>query len=153
MTIFGDINTYMFWLTAGIFLMVLEIVTPGIYFLWVGLGALVTGIISLIIPSLSGSALGVIFAILAIISALTGRKLMLKRQAVPTGLNDRMGSYVGKVYPVFEQFVDGRGKIKIGDSVWQAEAASNLSVGDQAKVVGTNGTVLKVELADVSAKK
>ena len=42
---------YWWWLSAGALLMVLELITPGIFFMWIGFGAFVTGGIAAIFPS------------------------------------------------------------------------------------------------------
>ena len=49
---------YWWWLTAGMVLMVLEIVTPGVFFMWIGIGALITGLVAWIVPAASPAVLG-----------------------------------------------------------------------------------------------
>lgn len=45
-----------------------------------------------------------------------------------------------------EPIVGGRGRIKVGDTVWIAEGP-DMPIGAHAKVTGTRGTVLVVERA------
>ena len=75
---------YWWWLSAGTVLMVLEIVTPGIFFMWIGIGAFVTGLIAAIFPSAAPALLGFIFAVLSVISVFSGKKIMLKKKITKT---------------------------------------------------------------------
>lgn len=137
---------YWWWLTAGMILMVMEIVTPGVFFLWIGIGAIITGLIAAVFPTASPALLGTIFAILSVITVFVGRKIMAKRQTpVDTGLNNRMAQYIGQVYQVYEPIVNGRGKISVGDTLWLAAAKTNISANTSVKVTGVSGTMLEVE--------
>ena len=136
---------YWGWLTAGVVLMVLEILTPGVFFMWIGFGALLTGLVSALFPEASAALLGTVFAVLSVISVLVGRKLIGKKQAVENSLNNRGALYVGQSFQVFEPIADGRGKIKVGDTLWLASCPQNIPVGATVKVTGVNGTFLVVE--------
>lgn len=137
---------YWWWLSAGTVLMVLEIVTPGIFFMWIGIGAFVTGLIAAVFPSAAPALLGFIFAVLSVISVFAGKKITLKKENnEDSGLNNRMGQYIGQVYQVYEPIVDGRGKISVGDTLWLACANTNIDANTSVKVVGIRGTMLEVE--------
>ena len=137
---------YWWWMTAGAILMVLEIVTPGIFFMWIGIGAFITGAIAAAFPSASAALLGFIFAVLSVISVFAGKKIMAGKKDEPdSGLNNRMAQYVGQVYQVYEPVVDGRGKISVGDTLWLAVAETDIAAGTAVKVTGVRGTMLEVE--------
>ncbi|MBO4520990.1 MAG: NfeD family protein [Alphaproteobacteria bacterium] len=140
---------YWWWFSAGAILMVLELVTPGIFFMWIGFGAFITGVIAAIFPSATPSLLGFIFAILSVISVFVGKKIMLKKTGnEDNGLNNRMAQYIGQVYQVYEPIVDGRGKISVGDTLWLAVAKADIAAGTSVKVTGVHGTTLEVEPVD-----
>jgi len=137
---------YWWWFSTGAILMVLELITPGIFFMWIGLGAFITGIIAAIFPAASPAFLGFIFAVLSVISVFAGKKIMLKKTGnEDTGLNNRMAQYIGQVYQVYEPIVDGRGKISVGDTLWLASAQTDIAANTSVKVVGIRGTMLEVE--------
>lgn len=137
---------YWWWFSAGAILMVLELVTPGVFFMWIGFGAFITGIIAAIFPSAAPAFLGFIFAVLSVISVFVGKKIMLKKSGnEDTGLNNRMVQYIGQVYQVYEPIVDGRGKISVGDTLWLASARTDIAANTAVKVVGVHGTTLEVE--------
>lgn len=140
-----DMTDYMNWMIIGGILMVLEVLTPGVFFLWIGIASFITGIIAFIVPSASVELLGTLFAILAVICALAGKKLMYDKPQPESTLNNRLEQYKGQVYQVYEPIVDGRGKITIGDTVWTAIAKEKIAANTPVKVVGVKGTYLEVE--------
>ncbi|MBR1777701.1 MAG: NfeD family protein [Alphaproteobacteria bacterium] len=140
---------YWWWLSAAAVLMVLEIITPGIFFMWIGIGAFITGVISALIPSAAPAFLGFVFAILSVISVFVGKKVMSKKtNTEENGLNNRAAQYIGRTYQVYEPITDGRGKISVGDTLWLASAKTNIAANTAVKVIGVNGTMLEVEPVD-----
>jgi len=142
------IANYWLWLSGGILLMVLEILTPGVFFMWIGIGAFATGLISFIFPAMSNLWLGLVFAALAVISVIAGKKLMSRyisrsKENEVNSSPDR--KFTGRTFTVSESIVNGRGKIIVGDSVWQASSDSDIKEGTTVKVIGGDGAVLKVE--------
>ncbi len=140
-----DIADFWFWLSAGLILMVLEIVTPGIFFLWIGIGAFITGIIAMVFQGSDPAIFGGIFAILSFISVLAGKKVMENpKNEKDNGLNNRTANYIGQVYQAKEDFVNGRGQILIADSLWQASCNEKVLEKDSVKVIGASGVILEV---------
>ena len=94
------------------------------------------------------SAMGVLFGEGVIIVA--GWRLYQKRhptQSDDTTLNRRGEQYVGRVFQLEQAIVNGRGAVKVGDSLWRADGP-DLPAGASVKVTGVAGTVLKVEKAE-----
>lgn len=86
------------------------------------------------------------FAIISCISV-----FLVRRYAAPDvaasdepELNVRAAQYVGRVVMVEEAIANGRGKVRIGDTLWNAQG-SDAAQGTRVKVTGTNGSVLLVE--------
>jgi inner membrane protein len=59
-------------------------------------------------------------------------------------LNRRPDQLVGRVVQVEEEIVHGRGKVRIGDTLWVAEGPDT-PAGAQVRVTTAQGPVLKVE--------
>ena len=59
-------------------------------------------------------------------------------------LNQRAAQAIGRIYVVEEAIVAGRGKVRIGDTLWPVEGRET-PVGTPVKVTAVNGTVLRVE--------
>ena len=61
-------------------------------------------------------------------------------------LNQRAAQAIGRIYIVEEAIVAGRGKVRIGDTLWPVEGRET-PAGTHVKVTAVNGTVLQVEAA------
>jgi membrane protein implicated in regulation of membrane protease activity len=61
-------------------------------------------------------------------------------------LNVRGQQYVGRSLVVEQAIQNGRGKVRVGDTLWQAEGP-DAPVGTRVTVTATRGTVLVVERA------
>lgn len=138
--------TFWHWLILGVLLIVLEIFAPGVVFLWVGVAAIATGGIAWAFPDLAVQWQVIIFAALAVVSVLSGRK-WLKIHPVETDhptLNRRGEQYTGRHFTLTDAITSGFGKIKVDDSIWKV-SGEDMPEGTSVEVTGVDGTVLKVE--------
>jgi hypothetical protein len=136
------------WLILALVFAGIEMMTPGFFFIWLGGAALVTGLIVLVLSSIGWEIQLVLFAVLAALSLLAwykfGRRMQIATE--DTTLNRRGDSLVGRTGALIEPMVNGRGKVKIDDSVWRAEGL-DAPIGTRVTVVGVQGTVLRVDRA------
>ena len=142
--------TFWHWMVLGVLLVVLELLLPGIWFLWLGLGALTTGLIVLVASDLSWQIQSVIFCALSVISIVIGRLVMknVKPSEDHPTLNRRAEQYVGQTYVLEEPTEHGLGNVRIGDSIWRVrlgDQGNDLVAGDKVTVTGVDGATLKVE--------
>lgn len=141
------------WIFLGLLLGVLEAIIPGVYFLWFGIAALIVGVLAGAAQSLGfGDVLTwpwqlVLFAVISLASVLWLRTLLRPdgRSDLPN-LNVRGAQYVGRTAVVEEAIVGGRGKVRVGDTIWSAQGA-DAPVGSNIRIVGIENTVLTVEPA------
>jgi membrane protein implicated in regulation of membrane protease activity len=61
-------------------------------------------------------------------------------------LNQRAAQAIGRVYVVEEAIIAGRGKVRIGDTLWPVEGRET-PAGSRVKVTAVKGTVLQVVAA------
>ena len=61
-------------------------------------------------------------------------------------LNRRPDQLVGRVVVVEEAIAHGRGKVRIGDTLWIVEG-SDMPAGTEVRVTATQGAILRVERA------
>lgn len=136
------------WIVAGLILLVLEVVLPGTFFLWFGVSAVVVGIVALIFPALAWQAEVIGFLALAVVLVIVGRRYYSGGlgRIRPTGLNERAQNLVGRETVLSEPIVDGRGRIRVDDTVWRV-TGPDMPSGSRVKVVGADGSVLRVERA------
>lgn len=133
------------WLIAALILVILEMIVPGIHFLWFGLAASFVGIIALI-TGIDWQWQLLIFGVLSVATALFVRRFITS-QNTPTdepGLNERGAYYVGRIVVVEEAIENGRGRVRLGDTLWAAEGP-DLAAGAKAKVTKLDGTLVVVE--------
>jgi membrane protein implicated in regulation of membrane protease activity len=65
-------------------------------------------------------------------------------------LNERAAQLIGQTFDLLDPIVNGRGSVKIGDSIWRVEGPE-LPKGARITVVGADGTLLKVVAAGAAA--
>jgi membrane protein implicated in regulation of membrane protease activity len=136
------------WWLLGLVLVVVEMVAPGFFLLWIGLAAGVTGLVLFVVPSLGWEAQFVLFGVLALASVAAAR-FYVRRNPIGTEdatLNRRGSQYIGHTFNLDEAIVNGVGKVKVGDGWWRAQGP-DLPAGERVKVVGVDGNMLKVEKA------
>ena len=136
------------WILAALFAGI-EILAPGVFFIWLGAAAALTGIIALVIPSLGWEIEALIFAVLAVVTVVYWRNRIKsdKGKDDPAAMLNRRGDQmIGRTAVLSEPIQNGRGKARIDDTVWRVEGG-DLPAGTQVKVTGVDGAILKVEAA------
>jgi membrane protein implicated in regulation of membrane protease activity len=142
------------WLFLALLLFALETFIPGVHFLWFGLSALTVGILAY-----AATMLGfidvftwplqlVVFALISVATVFWVRGYAKPESATSDepSLNVRGAQYVGRLVTVEVPIVSGRGKVRVGDTLWAAQGA-DAPAGTRVKVTSVNGTVLVVERA------
>ena len=136
------------WILAAIFAGI-EILAPGVFFIWLGAAAALTGLIALVIPGLGWELEALIFAVLAVVTVVYWRNRIKKGAGADdpaARLNRRGDQMIGRTAVLSEPIQNGRGKARIDDTVWRVEGA-DLPAGTPIKVTGVDGAILKVEAA------
>jgi len=137
--------TFWHWWTLALVLIVLEVLTPGTFFLFMGIAAALLGALLAVIPMSWEWQLS-LYAVLSIATTVGGR-MWLKRRPVGTDrptLNRRGAQYVGRTFTLDEPIDNGLGKIRVDDTTWKVEG-DDCAAGSKVKVVGVDGTILRVE--------
>ncbi|HEY0626328.1 MAG TPA: NfeD family protein [Allosphingosinicella sp.] len=134
------------WLIAAAVLASAEIVAPGVFLIFLAGAAALTAI---------AAALGVplafqlgLFPLFALGSVWFGKR-HYHRNPVPSSdplLNDRLARHVGQTVVVVEAIEGGSGRVKLGDSVWNARGP-DAAPGTRMRITGAEGTCLRVEPA------
>ncbi|MGD9744025.1 MAG: NfeD family protein [Dongiaceae bacterium] len=137
------------WWVLGVALLALEVAAPGTFFLWLAIAAGVTGVAALAFPAMGWPLELVMFAVLAVASVLGGRAFVKRHpiQSDDNTLNRRGEQHVGRIYALAEAIRNGRGTLKVGDSVWRVEGP-DLPAGARVRVTAISGAVLTVEPAE-----
>ena len=136
------------WLIFGIIMMALELAAPGVFLFWLGLAALLTGLISFAYaPSWQVQIL--MFAVFAALAVPVWRRLARgsgSGSADNPFLNRRTDALVGRVFTLEKPIVDGAGTVRIDDTVWRV-SGPDAPAGSRVRIVQADGASLTVAAA------
>ena len=141
--------TYWHWLVLACVFYGLEIVAPGVFFLWLGFAATASGILKLVVPDLGWHIQFTLFAVF-IVASLIGWKKFAKdgrdEETDQPNLNQRNQRYLGRVVVLTEAIENGYGKVRVEDSTWKV-TGDDAAIGTRVKVVEVDGSIFRVEPA------
>ena len=144
---FASVAAHYLWWILALVLIAVEVMMPGYFMLWIGIGAAATGLLVLLMPGLSLLAQAVIFVLLAFVSCAVYwyavRPALQKDEQNDGRLNRRAEQLIGGRYVLIEAIVNGRGKARVGDGQWLV-SGPDLPAGSTVEVVAVEGTTLKV---------
>lgn len=143
------------WMVLGFVLLTLEIMAPGVFLLWIGIAAIIVGALSLALWDASFWVWQLqvpIFLALSVIAALVGRRIMANRgnNSDAPLLNRRGDQLVGRTATLAEPIREGRGRIKLGDTLWRV-VGPDLPAGARVRVVSADVTDLELIVEAVPA--
>ncbi|MDY0212610.1 MAG: NfeD family protein [Desulfuromonadaceae bacterium] len=141
---------WLLWLLGAVAFVVVELLTPGFFFLFFGVGALVVSIL-LLVFDISLTAQVWTFLLIAIVSLVILRKTLVGifhgREEV-----DKLDETPSGTAVVVREIVPGiDGRVSFRGSFWPARAEQHFNEGDTVLVVGYAGeikTILKVVKPD-----
>ena len=145
--IFSTLGTWN-WLIFGFILMALELLAPGVFLFWLGLAALLVGLLSFAInPSWQMQLL--MFAVFAAAAVPLWRRLAKSEGSVSKSnpfLNRRTEALVGRVFTLEKPIIDGSGTVRIDDTIWRV-VGPDTPAGNRVKIVQADGASLTVASA------
>jgi membrane protein implicated in regulation of membrane protease activity len=138
------------WWALGAILLTVEIASTTQYLLWPGVAALVIGVLKYFDPSLDGRLGVFLFAVTSVIATAAWKRSAWGRADRSTHgtLNDRSAQYVGRVVKAEENFVNGRGAVRVDDTRWNAVVTDGSAPvkGDMLTIASADGAVFKVHV-------
>ena len=126
------------WIIAGAVIAGLEILVPGMFLMWIGLGAVATGVILARYPDLPLAWQMLVFAVSMVASIGIGFWIQRRsgRGKHARLLNEELKAMIGETYVAVAPFVVGRGRIKVQDTSFAAVSDENIEAGEVVQVVG-----------------
>ncbi len=142
--LFSELGNWTWWIAAAVF-GILELIVPGIFFIWLAAAAAVVGGLLLVFDIPLTVQMG-LFAILSVIAVWGSRRYIGKHpiESDRPLLNQRAQTYVGQISALERAIENGRGKLRIGDTLWLA-SGPDLPAGSPVRVTGEKDGVLIVE--------
>jgi inner membrane protein len=135
-----------YWLIGGLVVAGLEMVVAGVFLLWIGLGAMIVGVLLLLMPDLSLTAQLLIFAVTMLASIGLGFVIQ-KRSGLQSGaveINRELHALVGMHCEVASDFAAGRGRIRIGDTTYAAQGEGEIRSGEIVEIVSADSAGIRV---------
>ncbi len=140
------------WIVGGVVLMLAELAVASFFIIWFGLGALLVGLLMLLMPDLSTTAQLATWTIASLAMVVLWFRVFKQNQhktLVGTAEGEVMGEIgllVGAVAPF------ARGKVRfqrpiLGSEEWVCTADAAIAAGERVKVVAVEGSYLKVSKA------
>ena len=127
-------ETFWYWLIGGVLMCAMEAFAPGMFLLWVGVAAVATGLLMIVINlNLAWS--------LTVVAVIFGRKFYgaNERESDQPFLNRRADAMVGRTYVLAHPIKAGEGLLVVNDTQWRLRGP-DLPVGTKVVVTGIQDT-------------
>lgn len=126
-----------YWLIASLALMVLELIIPGVFLFWLGIGTAVAAAALWIFPSMDPTIQLITLAVSIIISVYVGVQFQKKRKNDPADkLNSGLAEYINRQVLVDKTFINGSGRISVDDTTYNAISSQNPVQGSMVTIIG-----------------
>ncbi|TWI06305.1 hypothetical protein IP90_00571 [Luteimonas cucumeris] len=136
------------WAALALLLFAAETVAPGAFMLWLGFAAVAVFLAVLVVPGIPLLAQVAAFIVLSFVAIQVYRTKFRKHEprSDQPALNRRAEQLVGRVVPLEQGIVQGRGRVQIADAYWDV-TGPDLPTGTPVRVVAADGMTLKVQEA------
>lgn len=144
----GGIAPVLGWAAAALLLGLAELFVPGVFLIFLAVGAAVTAGIVAAVPDLPLAAALASFGMWSSVAVLVGRR-WYRDYAVDTDdplLNDRAARLIGTTARLDTAIEQGRGRVRVADGSWPA-AGPDLPAGTTVRIVAVDGGVVVIEPA------
>lgn len=141
-------NTAIIWVIVGIALILSELMATSIVAVFLGIGALVTGLLVWLgwVDSLGMQF--TLFGMISLLSLVVARKHFQRLFGGFTADAGEQGSQfqrdIGERVTVAQDFSQGSGRVTLNGVAWDAESADDLKAGEVAWVIANEGIHLTV---------
>jgi inner membrane protein len=133
------------WMIGGVLLLALEILVPGVFLIWIGIAAVVTGIFALLFGIGTAGQLA-LFALYSVLAVMVGRRFygVKNIDTLDPMLSDRGARLVGRRVLVVQAIDEDSGRVRVGDSEWSARGGP-AEPGERVRIASVEGNCLIVE--------
>lgn len=138
--------TFWHWLILGGVFLIIELTTCSGFLLWIGIASFLVAILVFFIPDMIWPWQLLWFAFLSLVSCLCWWRYLrnFNEKNDQPALNQRSEQYIGRVLTLESAIENGRGRVKVGDTLWRV-VGEDMPEGTRVKVVKVEGVLLHVE--------
>ncbi len=140
------------WIVGGIGLILAELVVPSFFVIWFGLGALLVGLLALLLPELSLTAQLATWTFASLAMVVLWFKVF-KQSFHKTRVGTADGEVIGEIGLLVGAVAPfQRGKVRfqrpiLGAEEWVCLADTAIAAGERVRVIAVEGSFLKVSKA------
>ncbi|AIQ14130.1 NfeD family protein [Paenibacillus durus] len=139
---------WIIWFIAAGVLLVAEMLTLTFYLLWLCIGAVAAGLVSLAAPD--AVLVQVLTGSLVALGLTLFSKPVVSRFRASQGFKDIGTDIVGREGIVVQPIEPGRyGQVKVGGDIWSAASVQQLSVDEKVRVISRGNAIIEVERWEV----
>ena len=129
-----------FWFIVAGLLLIGELLSPGVFLMWLGGAAILTGLADLAL-GLGWAAEAITFGLTALISVFASWKPVTSKWSPKSDqphLNQRLNGFVGRTIVLDQAIINGSGKVRIEDALWDVDG-EDAPAGAKVKLTGVKG--------------
>ncbi len=147
---FNIMDPALVWFILGLFFLLAELVAPGLVIMFFGIGAWIVALACLLKP-ISLNAQLIIFIISSAVVLISLRNTFKSlfsghASAVQNPRKDMDDSFIGKRAVVKEAITPNKsGKVELNGTLWSADAAEEIAVGENVHIVSKDNLTFKVK--------
>lgn len=136
------------WMILGLALGLAELAVPSFFIIWFGLGALLVGVVMLLVPSISLTTQILLWTLASVALTVLWFKVFRERVVkTRSGQADEVLGEIGVLVRAVEPF--GKGEVRfqkpvMGADTWPCLADESIAAGERVKVLTIDGQLLKV---------
>ncbi|WLD59175.1 NfeD family protein [Salinispirillum sp. LH 10-3-1] len=138
----------MIWIIVGVLLILSELMATSIVAVFLGIGAIVTGVLLYFGVIESFTAQAIVFGVVSLSSLIVARK---RFKTIFGGFTADAGEQstqfqrdIGERVTVLADFEQGAGRVTLNGVAWNAESSDDLKAGEVAWVIANEGINLTV---------
>ena len=123
----------------------LELIVSGTFLIWIGMGAVATGMAVAFFPAMPLAGQIAVLIVAMVSAVLVGIRQQARRpNDAASTLNVGLEQFIGREVLAATDFEHGRGRIKIEDTTYNAHATDHVAQGDRLTVVSVQNSVFEV---------
>lgn len=140
------------WIVIGIVLIVAELAVPSFFVIWFGLGALLVGLLMLVLPALSLTTQLAIWTVASLAMVVLWFRVFkpgFHKTRIGTAAGEAIGE-IGLLVSAVAPFQRGKVRFQrpvLGSDEWVCVADGPIAAGERVRVVAVEGSFLTVSKA------
>ncbi|MEQ8389684.1 MAG: NfeD family protein [Thalassospira sp.] len=148
MDLFSELSIeFWHWWILACLMLVLEMLVPGIIFLWLAIAAAASGFVVLLVPDIVLELQLISFGVFSVLSFVLGRRFFRhgRSESDTQDISSATSSLVGKTAILTEKTMNGVVRQSVYGSSWVLKSDEELAKGQKVRVCAVEGSALRVQ--------